>query len=338
MKLFRVLLFFLIIISIVIVVSLLEQGEENSQDICVSGIVIREQGNSAVINNKIVRIGDVIDTMKVRNINESEVELVYYDTVLVKKIGQGCKKILHPEFTDLGEITKSNPTEKKKIDDYSSSYGEELYRKAIQNYRLAQGGTDISQMMRAYIYYEKAIKYAQAALPYLPAKEREELGKMIMTFREKSNELDAEREKINRLELTGLKTYSEISNWLKKHIVYREEFESHGQADYWQTPRETIALGYGDCEDFAFLAQAFLREINVDSSVYGITYVKGDKKLNHALCLFLDGSSYNYYDCAYYKKTNATTPEELINSLYHNVTGIQELHLSSRSRVNILNK
>jgi predicted transglutaminase-like cysteine proteinase len=301
----------------------------------VSGIVIHEEGNSAVINNKIVMIGDLVDDMKVRNINELEVELVYYDTVLVKKIGQGCKKVLRPNFTDLGKVTKSKITEKKQVD-YSTSYGEELYRKAMQNYALAQQGYDISQMMQAYIYYEKAIKYAQAALPYLSAKEREELGKMIMTFREKSNELDKEREKINRLELANLKSYAEISSWLKNHVVYRDDFEFYGQGDYWQTPRETIALGYGDCEDFAFLAQAFLKEIGVESSVYGITYVKGDKELNHAICLFPEGSTYNYYDCAYFKKTSATTSEELINSLYHNVIRIQELNLFGRSRVSIL--
>lgn len=53
-------------------------------------------------------------------------------------------------------------------------------------------------------------------------------------------------------------------------------FQYHADTtDAWQTPAETIALGYGDCEDLTFLTVSFLRALNYKHDlfiVYG--YVK----------------------------------------------------------------
>lgn len=49
-----------------------------------------------------------------------------------------------------------------------------------------------------------------------------------------------------------LKTVSDISNYLDKHVTYKMD-EWNGRLDYWQTPQETFKRGFGDCEDFVIL-------------------------------------------------------------------------------------
>ena len=46
-------------------------------------------------------------------------------------------------------------------------------------------------------------------------------------------------------------------------ITYRLDNENQLVDDYWQLPRETISLGYGDCEDQAILLCSYLRSNNV---------------------------------------------------------------------------
>ena len=51
-------------------------------------------------------------------------------------------------------------------------------------------------------------------------------------------------------------------------------------ADYWQTPRETIARGAGDCEDFAIMAFHLALNAGIDASDLGLAV--GYDKLNRA--------------------------------------------------------
>jgi hypothetical protein len=53
-------------------------------------------------------------------------------------------------------------------------------------------------------------------------------------------------------------------------------------ADYWQTPEETVRRGRGDCEDLAFYLHRLLRDEGIDSVVvFGIRDVT-DPKAGHA--------------------------------------------------------
>ena len=54
-------------------------------------------------------------------------------------------------------------------------------------------------------------------------------------------------EDINSLEAT--------LDWVFDNVEYRTETD-----DYWQSPEETLALGYGDCEDFSVLVLYILQK------------------------------------------------------------------------------
>ena len=63
--------------------------------------------------------------------------------------------------------------------------------------------------------------------------------------------------------------FDKIRGWVYSHIEYVPDDKSHGVEDYWQTPAETIALGTGDCEDFAILLVSLLRAYGApDDQVY----------------------------------------------------------------------
>ena len=50
-----------------------------------------------------------------------------------------------------------------------------------------------------------------------------------------------------------------------QRIVYRNVlYEPDGMFDHWQLPWETLARGYGDCEDFSILLGSILRNLGYD--------------------------------------------------------------------------
>ena len=63
--------------------------------------------------------------------------------------------------------------------------------------------------------------------------------------------------------------FKALQEWVVWHVTYTEDFVAHGQDEYFQLPSETIALGTGDCEDFAILLCSLLRAYGVpDDEVY----------------------------------------------------------------------
>ncbi len=47
-------------------------------------------------------------------------------------------------------------------------------------------------------------------------------------------------------------------------IAYRSDRDGYGMVDHWAGPAETLARGYGDCEDLAMLKMAFLAANGLD--------------------------------------------------------------------------
>lgn len=45
---------------------------------------------------------------------------------------------------------------------------------------------------------------------------------------------------------------------VNRRITYRKDIDSHGRLDQWSSPSQTLASGFGDCEDYALLKMAVL--------------------------------------------------------------------------------
>jgi len=64
----------------------------------------------------------------------------------------------------------------------------------------------------------------------------------------------------------------DILRWVKDNIVYTPDTELHGQLEYWQTPKETLLLRKGDCEDGAILILALAKHAGIPTDRYVIQW------------------------------------------------------------------
>jgi len=62
-------------------------------------------------------------------------------------------------------------------------------------------------------------------------------------------------------------TQEDILEWVSDNITYKEDLDTWGVGDYWQTPEETMILRTGDCEDFTVLAMALLYSVGIYSEL-----------------------------------------------------------------------
>lgn len=53
-----------------------------------------------------------------------------------------------------------------------------------------------------------------------------------------------------------------VNAFVNSHVSYAPE-----KVDYWATPEETVSSGQGDCEDYAILKRAMLKEFGVTSKM-----------------------------------------------------------------------
>ena len=53
-----------------------------------------------------------------------------------------------------------------------------------------------------------------------------------------------------------------VNTFVNSHVSYAPE-----KVDYWATPEETVSSGQGDCEDYAILKRAMLKELGVTSKM-----------------------------------------------------------------------
>lgn len=49
-----------------------------------------------------------------------------------------------------------------------------------------------------------------------------------------------------------------VNHAVNHRITYRKDIDNHGRLDHWSSPSETLASGFGDCEDYALLKMAML--------------------------------------------------------------------------------
>lgn len=56
---------------------------------------------------------------------------------------------------------------------------------------------------------------------------------------------------------------TKINSWTNRNVIFVTDREAWGVRDYWQTLRETLLLGTGDCEDYAIAKYSLLQQYGV---------------------------------------------------------------------------
>ncbi|MGD9479337.1 transglutaminase-like cysteine peptidase [Shinella sp. G-2] len=77
-------------------------------------------------------------------------------------------------------------------------------------------------------------------------------------------------------------------------IKYSKDVDVHGKLDYWATPSEILATGKGDCEDYAILKLAALRQAGVKEDRMTLVVLRESRRnFYHAvLTIAVGGKNY----------------------------------------------
>jgi len=65
-----------------------------------------------------------------------------------------------------------------------------------------------------------------------------------------------------------------INDFFNKKMLFADDIDIWGQADYWSSPLESIGRQAGDCEDFSIAKYMFLKAANIPNSKLRLTYVR----------------------------------------------------------------
>ena len=65
-----------------------------------------------------------------------------------------------------------------------------------------------------------------------------------------------------------------VNDFVNQRVRFVDDIDLWGQTDYWATPMETLALGAGDCEDFAMAKYFTLIALGVPVEKLRLTYVR----------------------------------------------------------------
>jgi len=297
--------------------------------LCVTGI-FKGGKPMAIINEAVLKEGDVISGAKIVYIGNSYVKFEYNGVTFTRELGEGVKKQKMPAQQKTTNAESESRT--NWLNDYCTPYGKELYSATMKNYKKAMDEEQKIMKAKAFIHYEATLKYAQSAYPLVSSNQRNELNNLIELCQSKISLLGDEKEKMSRvIDNLDLNSPQAISQWLKNNIAYESDVSMHTEG-YWQTPEETIILKTGDCEDFAFLAQALLRKINIHSTVLSIKYKKDNQKHGHAICVFTNKGYYNFFTNFDLRTSQKRSINELIDKRYPQWITIEEIDISDNSR------
>jgi transglutaminase-like putative cysteine protease len=92
-------------------------------------------------------------------------------------------------------------------------------------------------------------------------------------------------------------------------VLEQIAYTGDGLVDNEQDPEVTWGKKTGDCEDFAALAIALLKSIGIEAKMLKV-YCK-DKRLSHAVAIFMWQGKYNYFSNSNLVETGYTTIKEV---------------------------
>lgn len=101
-----------------------------------------------------------------------------------------------------------------------------------------------------------------------------------------------------------------VNNWVNARIAFAEDAVTHGMADHWSPPGESIARGRGDCEDYAIAKMALLESLGVPSrDMYLVIVREVPRQADHAVLAVRDEDALLVLD----NKTDRILRSELIS-------------------------
>lgn len=75
-----------------------------------------------------------------------------------------------------------------------------------------------------------------------------------------------------------------INTTVNRLIRYQSDAQNYGTRDYWASPDETLARGKGDCEDYAILKMAALKEAGLPTQAMSVVVLRDARRdLFHAV-------------------------------------------------------
>lgn len=314
----------------------------------ISGIMYSSEP-MAVVNGRILREKDEIEGFRVEKIEKDCVQFSNGEEIFTQEISRTSphssntfpsRQIEKEQPVVIKEVAKEDALSET-IEPPKDVPGLNHCLKAQENFDMAEDKFGKKNFAEAFIYYNKAIQYAQWALAYRIEGKRDEMKSIVRVSESQQRKLREKgnvEEEITKTRYPKLKNAKEIMKWLKRNIKYRSDLDAHGQESYWQTPEETMVLRAGDCEDYAFLAQAMLKQIGVDSTV--ISVVHGSKFFDngaHALCVFPSKNPKGVFS-NYRLYTSADNIMGFIQNRYSDWMRISVLDIHSGKRVRVLEK
>lgn len=73
----------------------------------------------------------------------------------------------------------------------------------------------------------------------------------------------------------------EINTFFNNTIRYLSDQQQHGVKDHWQSQKETLQSGQGDCEDYALAKYQALQDLGIPEKELHIFYVKNRNNVAH---------------------------------------------------------
>lgn len=88
-----------------------------------------------------------------------------------------------------------------------------------------------------------------------------------------------------------------INAAVNRNIQYTSDFQLYGRKDHWASPNETLARRRGDCEDYAILKMAALKEIGLPADSMSVVVVLDTRRdILHAVLAVATDNGYFILD------------------------------------------
>ena len=113
-------------------------------------------------------------------------------------------------------------------------------------------------------------------------------------------------------------TPDKLSTWMTAKMEYQAECDD---CDKWKKPEETIKDLGGDCEDFAILAKAVLKDLGMESTlifISGKEEVEGkEKTTGHMILIYTnEDGTISWFDNYWLRHSSFTELSELLDKHY----------------------